>query len=181
MNEDNHNRDKASTPSEFNREYKEGVLVTLSSGKRVRLRTVGTLTFLKYGKIPDYITPHVEKLILSRGGDNQQSLETLKDIEMLNELMDIFCCTCIVEPKVVDKLPEDCSPDEVSVHVLSDEEKGDIFGMLGKSTRYMQAFFRQQEAALDTIYNLQDVLSEAEQRTGNKRTNKKARTIIPAG
>lgn len=176
-----HDPDFITPIQEWINDYEFGVPVVLSSGRHVRLRTVNVRTFLEYGGIPDYLTPQVEKMLLQLQTATPEETMKLDDLKKQNEIIDIFACTCIVHPTVVNKRPQDCGPNELSVFILSDDEKGEIFGMLGKSTRYIQAFFQKQEATLDAIYSLQRIQQEAKRDARLSRTNKRARSTLPEG
>lgn len=143
------------TSDEWKRDWVEGVEITLSSGRIVSIRPVGAATFLAAGKIPDDLTPQVEKLIKAQNGmiQTQELITNLSDFQDQSRLVDIFCCTCLVRPKVVMLAPEDIEDDSLSIMLLSDDEKQEIFGTLGRSTRYIREFFRKQERDLEALYN----------------------------
>jgi len=142
------------TPAQtWKKEYQEGVEVTLDSGKVVRVRPVGFDTFITYGGIPDQLTPHVEALLKaqSTGKAAEELLGNLEDFQAQNTIINLFCITCIIEPKFSLAEPGTEAEDEVSIHLLSDSEKVQIYTLLGRSTAQIKEFFRKQEKSVESV------------------------------
>ncbi len=108
------------TPAaEWRREREEGVPLTLPSGNTARIRSINFDTLLKYGRLPDPLTPAVHELLTK--DPKKDALADLnnhpEDLAPWLALVDAVTLTCFVQPKVLD-----IRADALGDRVLADDE-----------------------------------------------------------
>lgn len=92
---------KPTPASEWLQPYVEGVILSLPSGNRVKLRPINLDYLMLQGKIPDLLTPLVSKTLwegeLDIDGIAEQNFKMARD---LNELLSIIVPSAMMEPKI---------------------------------------------------------------------------------
>lgn len=133
---------------QWRQHYEEGVLIQLPSGNWARLRPVDFGMIIKYGKLPDSLTPLVIEAF--NGGNPEAKIEVNEadDLVSYMGLQDSICRCAFVEPKVVDNPTKD---NEISVDHISDDDKRFVMSVLGASARDLESFRDEQIAMLESI------------------------------
>jgi hypothetical protein len=95
-------------------ELKEGKIVTLPSGNVVKLCKPSITSMLKNGLVPNRL------LSVALGSKTDTTQLTPEDLKKGMELIDFIIMQAFVEPKMVEKDPQD---NEITIDDLTDEDR----------------------------------------------------------
>jgi hypothetical protein len=145
----------ASTASEWRKMREQGVVWTLPSGLRARLRPVSVIELMKRGRIPDFLTPIAAEAFSEGGGLLKQTV--IQQAEHIADLMEAVCMAAFIEPRVI-AVPESAlksdmqlnelglKDNEITVYHLSPEDWNAVLTFVTAPTATL-SFFRAQQAA----------------------------------
>lgn len=150
----------ASSATEWRAMRERGVVFTLPSGLRARLRPVGVVELMRRGRIPDFLTPLAAEAVANRGGILAEGFA--EKIGNLAALMEAVCTAAFMEPRVV-AVPEealrenvqlsdlDLKDDEITVYHLSPEDWDAVLTFVTAPVTALAIFRAQEKATLEPV------------------------------
>lgn len=127
------------------RQLYEGVVIPLSIGLNVRIRPVTIDTMIRWGRIPDSLTPLIISIVQSGVIPDMRDFASLLEIRGYFEFYDALAMSCIIEPRVVDKPEHEVDPEtEIHVSWIPIQDKYDLLELLSLPARELARFRDQQ-------------------------------------
>lgn len=146
---------KPTPAKEWRRVREEGVVLTLSSGKVVRLRPVQLDRMLMRGEIPDMLTPIAASLLWEDETATERSdKDKYTNLVKYTELMDVIISAALIEPKLA--LSGEPKEDEITLEDIELQDRIEIMQLALQSTEVLKKFRQQQEAGLAAVPSSED-------------------------
>lgn len=156
------------TPASEWRLGREGVIATLYSGLRVRLRTVDLSTLVMEGQIPDFLTALIIDMF-ENGTDAPGYHEPDKYPDPVHRffrmdrkfmpLVNYVCRVAFVSPRIVD---EPVADDEISIDDVPYTERLQVFNSVTRGLAGLHSFRDQSQADVDALPEGEDARPEAQ-------------------
>jgi len=122
------------------RAERSGVVKTLLSGKRARLRAVDVSLLLLQGNIPDLLTPQVVRMFYGPDKDtptrSEIALKTGIEPEEL-PIINLVCRAAFVEPRIVD---EPIADDEIAIDDVDLYDRLQVYNMCTRGLDVLRNF-----------------------------------------
>lgn len=156
---------KATSAATWRKNNSEVFTLTLSSGNVVDLVPVQLDQLILSGRIPHLLAPLAAKTLWQ--DPEKTDLEVSLDPENTKrymELVDVVVPSAVVSPKIRIRHLEETKTleeDELWLDELTFIEKVEIFKLAVQPSEVLRHFRKQQERALESVRNLQDVEPEA--------------------
>lgn len=125
----------------------EGVLFHFPSGRLARVRTMNMNTFIRMNKIPEILTTIVESALKGELDFENATLEQMADLQ---DVYDIYCETCFIEPVVVMKEITDPNT-QILAEDIADIDKQTLFNFLGAPASMLAEFRPYQTDDVDDL------------------------------
>lgn len=120
-------------PTDWREKTRKNVLVTLPSGIKAVLRPVSTELVLKFGNIPDTLTPFVEEFFTKEKGNEHTTIDELrKNIDFMN----MVCELSFVYPKFKSEGDEE----SFGYNDLDEKDKMFVFSFLNQPSSVLERF-----------------------------------------
>lgn len=146
------------TPAaEFRRMRAEGVVVTLATGRVVKIRPVQLARLLQGGTVPDHLSTFVAQMVWHGAADDDRDMRT-KAIEWL-EYLDLIAAAALMHPRVVESPTLD---DEIEPADLTYGELLEIESVARMPMEAVRRFRREQVGDVDAVAQGEQVRAIAE-------------------
>lgn len=132
---------------EWMRPYEEGVTIKLPSGNNATIRPVSISTYLAAGHIPNELLPIATAHFVTE--TQTAEVKTAEDYLNYVRLLDAFCKTCYVYPKVVDERKDPKT--EILASAIDEADKIFLIGFLGSPAERLKSFRRFQEEPVGRV------------------------------
>lgn len=132
---------------------KSNAPLTLPSGKRMKIRSVGFQAFMKAGIIPNSLMSVVQSAIDKGQKDPDLDVSSTEQVEDMMKMMDDVIVFVAVAPEVkpAPKQNERRSDDILYVDEIDEEDKTFIFGVCTGGTRNVEQFRKEQADSLAAL------------------------------
>lgn len=132
------------------RDQIEGIETVLpDSGETVRIRSINMAAFLRSGRIPDYATPVVARML--EGKTDLTEKDDLEKWTGFYEVQDEICRHALVHPRVVDDPADADGKDTITLDMLTQTDKQMLSMVLQTPVRSLAKLFRRQARALELM------------------------------
>jgi hypothetical protein len=116
-----------------NKVIKEGIVIELPSGIKVKLRRPSLANLLKSGKIPSNLTQAALRQAEGR------PILSQKDVEDSLAVVEVVLQEAFVEPKLK-RTGEETGPNEINITDLVDEDRGFVFQYVQNGSADLKPF-----------------------------------------
>jgi len=111
---------EVTSAKQWKKKTSKGTPLVVPSGNTCLVRTPGMQVFIKQGLIPNSLMPIVQEAMSKGRAPKNMELDTNKNPELLNEMMDLMDAVtvyCVIEPKVAPEPAEGVVRDEDTLYV----------------------------------------------------------------
>lgn len=167
----------ATLGSEWRKPREQGFLIHLPSGKKAFLRPISFEVLARSGRIPDFLSPIVERMLSSTAEDEETALRRIQQsmsfVEMLKnsrQLQEIIAGASLVLPKVVETPVAD---DEISAEDIDPGDLQFIWQMAILPADELRTFSEKQARDLESLGHVQQLGDKTKRSSRSERVARK--------